>query len=116
MPIGIGTQPTNASINNQLTAMALQLRDLLQQAANLSVQVNGTGQGLAYLTSIGYGNVANPLNPGSITDAAYALQMISYLNTLSGVYEGTIQQGGTGGTGATTFNFNNAFAVLWNAQ
>lgn len=116
MPIGIGTQPTNASINNQLTAMAQQLRNLLQQAANLSVQVNGTGQGLVYLESIGYGSTANPLNPGSITDAAYALQMITYFNTLSGVYQGTVQQGGTGGTGASTFNFNNAFAILWNAQ
>jgi hypothetical protein len=108
MPIGVGTQPTSASINNQLTALAQQLRNLLFQAASLSTQVNGTGQGLAFLESVGYGSTANPLNPGSITDAAYALQMVGYLNALSAVY--------LGGTQATGFNYNNALAVLWNSQ
>lgn len=116
MPIGVGTQPTNATVNNQLTAMAQQLRNLMQAAVNLSTQVNGTGQGLAFLESIGYSNAANPLNPGSISDAEYALQLIAYFNTIAGVYDGSVQQGGSGGTGAVDFNFNNALAVLWNGQ
>jgi len=30
---------------------------------------------------------------------------------LAGVYYGTVQQGGTGGTGAVLFNFDNALAA-----
>jgi hypothetical protein len=112
----VGTQPTNATIDNQLTAMSLQLRNLMQAAVNLSTQVNGTGQGLAVLEGYGYSSAANAGNPGDISDASYALQMIAYLNTVAEVYFGNVQQGGSGGTGAVTFNFNNALAELWNGQ
>jgi hypothetical protein len=113
---GVGAQPNNANINNQLTNMAVQVRILMQQAVNLSTQVNGTGEGLAYLESIGFSSAANTANPGDQSDAAFALQVIAYLNTIAGVYYGSVQQGGSGGTGASTFNFNNALAILWNVQ
>lgn len=116
MTSGVGTQPNNATINNQLTGIALQLRELMQAASNLSTQVNGTGQGLAYLEGIGFSSAANPNNPSSMSDAAWALQVIAYFNTVAGCYFGTVQQGGSGGTGAADFNFHNALASLWNGQ
>jgi hypothetical protein len=117
MTSGVGTQPNNATINNQITGLALQMRDLMQQASNLSTQINGTGQGLAYLKAVGFdGTNANPQNPSNMTDAQWALQVIAYFNTLAGCYFGTVQQGGNGGTGATQFNFHNALASLWNGQ
>jgi len=116
MATGVGTQPTNATINNSLTSLSQQLRNLMEAAQDLSTQINGTGQGLQYLEAIGFGSAANPSNPASMSDAAYALQLIAYFNTIAGVYYGTVQQGGSGGTGASTFNFNNALAVLWNGQ
>jgi len=42
--------------------------------------------------------------------------MAGYMNTIAGCYYGTVQQGGSGGTGATEFNFNNALSVLWGGQ
>jgi hypothetical protein len=116
MTSGVGTQPTNATINNQLTSIAVQMRNLMQQAANLSTQVNGTGQGLAYLEEMGYASAANDSNPGDQSDAAWALEVIAYFNTVAGCYYGTVQQGGSGGTGAATFDFDSALASLWNGQ
>lgn len=112
----VGSQPTNANIDNQLTSLALGFRDLMQRAVNLSTQVNGTGQGLAVLEGYGYSSAPNPTNPGSQSDAAWALQIIAYFNTVAGCYYGTVRQGGDGSAGsATTFNFNNALAGLWNS-
>lgn len=89
----------------------------MQAAVNLSTQVNGTGQGLEYLESIGYSSAPNPENPGDQSDAAWALQVIAYLNTVAGVYFGGVRQGGDGTAGsAVAFNFNNALAELWNGQ
>ena|ERR1700749_4115521 len=116
MASGVGTQPSNATINNQLTGIALQMRELMQAASNLSTQVNGTGQGLAYLEAMGFSSAANSDNPGDMSDAAWALQVIAYFNTVAGCYFGTVQQGGSGGTGASDFNFHNALASLWNGQ
>lgn len=103
-------------MNNIITSFAVQLRDLMQDIANLNTAVNGQAAGLAYLESLGYGSDANPANPGGISDAAWALQVIGYLYTQAGVYAGTVQQGGTGGTGAIMFDFNQALSPVWGGQ
>jgi len=103
-------------MDQTLSSIATQYRNLCQTMRDLSTQVNGQAAGLAYLEGLGYTNTANPLNPGGISDAQYALNVVNYLSTLAGVYYGTVQQGGTGGTGAIDFNFDNAFSPLWANQ
>jgi hypothetical protein len=66
-------------------------------------------QNVASLVAIGYGSAANPANPGGVSDAQLALNMINYLNTVAGVYRGTATQG-------TTFDFSNATCGLWAGQ
>lgn len=107
MPIGatIGS----SQMDNIITSLAVHLRDIMQDIANTNLAVNGQGSGLTYLQSIGYSNAANPANPGGVSDAALALSMISYLNTISGVYYGTATQ-------TPAFNFNNALSQVWAGQ
>ena len=104
MPVGaaIGSD----QVNNIITALAVQLRNVARQVSNLNLAVNGQGQGLAYLESVGYSGDANPGNPGGISDAQYALNMISYLNTVAGVYFGTATQG-------STFDFDQELSQVW---
>lgn len=109
---GVGSAIGSGQVNNTITALAVNLRNLMQQVANLNLLVNGQGAGLAYLTSIGYSNEAatsDPGNPGGITDAAYALQTISYLNTVAGVYFGTAAQ-------TPAYNFNQQLSAMWAGQ
>jgi hypothetical protein len=107
MPVGavIGS----GQVDNIITALAVQLRDVMQHISNLNLAVNGQGAGLAYLTSVGYSNAANPANPGSVSDAALALSMISYLNTMSAVYFGTAAQ-------TPAYNFNQQLSEVWAGQ
>ena len=97
MPVGatIGSD----QVSNIITALAVRLRDVMQQIANLNLAVNGQGAGLAYLESLGY----------SPEDAALALSIISYLNTVSSVYFGTATQG-------TAYNFNQQLSEVWAGQ
>jgi hypothetical protein len=109
---GVGAAIGSGQISNILTAMSVAYRNLNQQAANLFLEINGQGNGLAVLVSLGFSNVtatSNPLNPGGITDAAWALQLISYFNTQAGVWFGTATQ-------PSEFNFNNATSPLWAGQ
>lgn len=107
MPVGatIGA----SQIDNIITALAVRWRQLAQDTVNLSLSVNGQGQGLAYLTALGKSADPNPDNPGGVSDAALALAMISYMNTNAGVYLGTATQ-------ATAFNFNQVLAQCWAGQ
>lgn len=105
----VGSQATVASINQSITSLSVQLRELTHQMQNLSTSVNGQGNGLAYLESIGFGSAANPANPGGVSDAQLALNMISYLNTVQGVVNGTASQ-------ATDFNFNQELSQCWGGQ
>jgi len=114
MPVGalVGSD----QINNIITALAVNLRTVMRQIDDLNLSVNGQGTGLAYLQSIGYGSVPNPgnpmdpNNPGThLSDAQYALNMISYLNTVAGVYFGTATQG-------SDFNFNQQLSQIWAAR
>ena len=107
MPVGAGL--TSGQVDNILTSLAVSFRDLAQQAANLAIEVTGQGQGLAFLESAGYSNDPNPANPGGISDAAWALQLVDYFSNVSGVWFGTATQ-------ASAFNYNNASAPLWGGQ
>jgi hypothetical protein len=107
--MAVGNQLTKATIDNQLSTYAAQLRDLCQQILNLSLTVNGQNAGLAFLENAGYSNTANPNNPGSASDAAYALQQLSYLNTVPEVYIGAAAQ-------TPAFNFNQQLSPLWGGQ
>jgi hypothetical protein len=94
-----------AGLNASLTASAQQLRNLLQEIGNLTVQVQKLGvTGLENIGGAGAGF--------SPADAALMLQYAGYLSTITGVYNGTVQQGGTGGTGATLFNFGDALSAV----
>jgi hypothetical protein len=102
----VGNQATLAQVNSQLSALSLSLRNNLQAITNLYEYVNAAGgnTGLsAGFTALGF----------SSPDAATASNLLGYMNTIAGCYNGTVQQGGSGGTGATDFNFGNALAVLW---
>jgi hypothetical protein len=102
----VGNQSTQASINGSITSCATTLRDACQAIKNLSTQVNGQANGLAYLESIEYSSAANPNNPNGISDAQLALNVIAYLNTVAGVYFGTATQG-------TAFNFDQELSQAW---
>jgi hypothetical protein len=105
----VGAQSNSASISQNITNLSVALRNLLQSASNLSLQINGTGTGLATLEAMGFGSTANDANPGSISDAAYALQLIGYLNTIAEIYYGDATQ-------PATFDYNNALAAMWAGQ
>ena len=104
MPVGAAVG--SDQVSNIITVLAVNMRNVMQQVANLDLAVNGQGAGLAYLESIGYSGTANPANPGGVSDAQYAQNMISYLNTVAGLYFGTATQG-------TAFSFNQALSQMW---
>lgn len=107
--MAVGATIGSSQVNNILTALAVRMRDVMQEVSNLNLAVNGQGQGLAYLESIGYSNADDPANPGGVSDAALALSVISYLNTVSGLYFGTATQ-------PDTFNFNQQLSEVWGGQ
>ena len=107
MPVGA---PVGSSqIDNIITALAVRLRDTCRQISNLNLAVNGQGAGLAYLESLGSGSDANPANPGSVSDAALALSMISYLNTVAAIYFGAATQ-------PSEFSFDQELSQVWAGQ
>lgn len=94
--MSVGSQASAATVNQAITDLAVSLRDVLTKISNLSTWINGQGQGLTYLESLGF----------SASDATTAQNMISYLNTVAAIYFGTATQ-------ATDFNFNNALSQMW---
>jgi hypothetical protein len=102
----VGQQSSANNVNNQLTTLAIGLRDVMHQIAELSEFVNGQGNGLAVLQALGFGSTANPANPGGVSDAQQALNMLSYLNTPAAVYFGTATQ-------TSAFNFDQELSQLW---
>jgi len=107
--MSVGPVVTSGTVSTTLSNLAVQMRNTMQQVANLNTWVNGQGAGLAYLESIGYSSAANPANPGGVSDAQYALNLIAYLNTVAGVYFGTASQ-------ATDFDFNQELSAMWGGQ
>jgi succinyl-CoA synthetase beta subunit len=103
-------------MDNTLTNIANSLRLIMEQIANLGVTVNGQGNGLAYLENVvGYSNTGDPANPGGISDAAWAQQVVNDLLILQQVYAGVL---GTAvvGQSAVALNFNSVFAPLWGGR
>lgn len=107
--MAVGATIGRDQIDNTITAQSVSLRNGMQEIRNLDMSVNGQGNGLAYLESIGYDTAANPANPGGVSDAQYALNMISYLNTVAEVYFGQATQ-------ASAFDFNGALSQMWAGQ
>jgi hypothetical protein len=100
MPIG-DTPTTPFQLNNQAAQLARQLRTLMDAISVFSGWV--AGQGARGLQD----------NLGFTSDDANAmLTQASYLSTFPLIYHGQLQQGGTGGTGAITFNFADALKAL----
>lgn len=107
--MSVGGQGNNGTVDSALTNSAVGMRNLMQGIINLSTWINGQGNGLAYLEELGYSSAANPENPGGISDAQFALNLIAYLNTMAGLYYGTATQ-------STAFDFNNELSQLWAGQ
>ena len=97
----IGNQPTSAmQFNLQAATVAVQLRSVCEAIINM--QSWAAKKGVSGLQDIGY---TGP-------DAQAMLNAISYMNTIALVFYGKLQQGGTGGSGASTFNFSDALSDL----
>lgn len=102
--MSVGIQPSASQIDTNITILANSLRKIMEQLNDYAKQINGLGQ--SGLETAGY----------AAADATTALQIIGYYSTIVGVYYGTVQQGGSGGDGASTFDFDNALSQLWGGQ
>lgn len=106
MPLTLGNSVGSSQISSQLTSVSVQLRDTMRVIYNLYTFINGGGNGLAVLEQIGFSSTADSNNPGDISDAQYALNMVNYLGTVMALYYGTATQG-------TVFNFDTELSILW---
>jgi hypothetical protein len=98
----IGPVPGPAQLNAQLQGFSLLLRNFGETITNYTEWFN----------QLATADVATYF--GVTTDQAAEIQtMVGYMNTLGQVYLGQVQQGGSGGSGATLFNFNDALSALW---
>jgi hypothetical protein len=105
----IGQTANSGTVDNNIVNYAVGMRNLMQNIVNLSTWINGQGNGLAYLEDLGYSSAPDTNNPGGVSDAQMALNVIAYLNTVAEVYFGNATQ-------ADTFDFNNELSQLWNGQ
>jgi hypothetical protein len=102
--MAVGNQPSQAQINQQLSTYAVELRNIMQTIANFEMSV--TALGVAGLTGLGFGSA----------DAQAVVTQVNYMSNVAGCYFGTVQQGGSGGTGAILFNFHSELCPLWAGQ
>ena len=106
-----GFQLTAASIDQAMGGAADKQRDRAPTQADLLAKLNALGADdnarRAALQALATGYAADPVTWAS--DALYKANLMG--GNLAGVYYGTVQQGGTGGTGAVLFNFDNALAA-----
>jgi hypothetical protein len=108
--MSVGMQANKAVMDQNLTQLALQMRNLMTQVANEWQSVNNGAGGtpVEVLTALGYDN-SNTDAPGDQSDAAYASYLLNTMNTLAQIYFGQATQ-------ATEYDFDNALAVLWAGQ
>lgn len=100
--MAIGNQPTVASVNNTLTALTIQLRNVCDLIRMQNTPITNLGQtGLENLGGQGEGF--------SSGDAAAVLAAFSYLSTVAGVYYGTATQ-------SSEFSFDNELSQFWGGQ
>lgn len=103
--MSFGNQQDPAALNGQLSSMSIQLRQIMQALKNYTEWFN----------QLGITNVETLFSLDS-TDAATVSTLVNYMTALQEIYYGQLQQGGTGGTGAAEFDFDNALAILWGGQ
>lgn len=99
--MSVGTQTSKASVDANLSQLAIQLRELMNGVLQQQAYCNKLG--LTGLEAIGY----------TAPDAQTVLDDLNHMATVAGCYKGTVQQGGTGGTGAILFNFEDYLVHLW---
>jgi hypothetical protein len=98
--MAVGNVPTMAQLNSQVAQLATQYRTTAMSVLWLQAYVTALGQ--AGLVALGFGS----------GDATTLIAQVNYMATLAQIYQGTVQQGGTGGTGASLFNFQNALVAV----
>jgi hypothetical protein len=96
----IGNQPNVQQLNSQAAQLAGTWRTASQQTLELQAYVTGLGQ--AGLVALGFASA----------DATAFINVVNNMATMAQIFTGTVQQGGTGGTGASLFNFQNALVAL----
>lgn len=107
--MSVGNQTSKQIIDNQITGYATELRNVCTQIRQLQTQMAAQGNAEAFLASAGYSTAANSGNPGGLSDAAYAEELINYLGNVMGVYFGTATQ-------PAAFDYDNALSQVWGGQ
>lgn len=105
----VGNQTTVTQVNSNLSSYALQMRQLMRQILDQWQYLNQLGQ-------TGLENLGGTGNGFSSADAAQVLTYIDYMQTVAGVYMGTVQAQGSGGTAAILYDFDSALTPLWAGQ
>lgn len=105
--MSVGQQATKASMDQTLTAVSVQLRQVMSTISARWTFVNNGAAGTAVevLTAIGYDNT-NTDAPGGQSDAAYAEYVLNQLNTMAEIYYGQATQ-------PSAYDFDNALAPMW---
>lgn len=105
----VGSQPSKAAMDQTLTSMAVQLRNLAATAEAMYLYVNNGAAGtpVQVLTAIGYNNT-NTDAPGSQSDASYASYLLTMFHTLVQIYQGL--------AAPPAYNYEGALAPLWAGQ
>ena len=98
--MAIGNQPNVQQLNSQAAQLAGTWRTTAQQTLALQAYVTGLGQ--AGLVTLGFAS----------GDATALIAAVNNMATMAQIFQGTVQQGGSGGTGASLFNFQNALVAL----
>jgi hypothetical protein len=106
MGLTLGPGISSSQVSTSLSQVSVQLRDTMRTIYNLYTFVNGGGNGLAVLEQLGFGSTADDNNPGDISDAQYALNMINYLGSVMNLYYGEATQ-------PTAFDFDTELSILW---
>lgn len=100
--MAIGNQTSLQQVNNDLTTMAVQTRNLMEYIRQKVTYYNNLGTA---------GLEAAPISM-SAADATSFMTKISEFSAVCGVYYGT-QYNGTTATNGVAFDFDNDFALLW---
>jgi hypothetical protein len=99
-----GYNTDQATINHRLGQVAVSLRDVMLAAQRFQTAIVKLGaDDTARIQAL----IADGCSPG---DAAQIVTDANLLGNVAGVYYGQVQQGGSGGTGAVLYNFDDALA------
>lgn len=107
-----GQQMNRVQVDAMITQLSVQLRQIMDQIKTQSTPIENLGT--AGLEALPAGS--NSAAQYTSAEATQALAAFGYLSNVAGCYYGTVQQGGTGGTGAILFNFDNELSQYWAGQ